>query len=85
MDTAVEITIEIYGDTRRAGRCKSCRAPLQWATVVDSGKQLPFDAERFTVISTRREDETNRLVERADRRTTHWATCPGAKLWKGKG
>jgi len=82
METAVEITIELYADTRRSGRCKSCRAPLQWATVVESGKKLPFDSDRFAVISTRREDDTGRLIERADRRTTHWATCPGAALFK---
>jgi len=85
MSTVTEITIEIYADTRRTGRCRSCRASLQWAIVVESGKKLPFDADRFAVISTRREDETNRLIERADRRTNHWATCPGAHLFKEKG
>lgn len=79
---ARELTIEIYADTRRAGRCRSCRAALQWATVVESGKTLPFNADTFAVMSTRREDETHRLIERADRRTTHWATCPGSKLFK---
>lgn len=81
---ATEITIELYADTRAPGRCRSCKAALQWATVVESGKKLPFDADRFAVISTRR-DEAGRLIERADRRTNHWATCPGATLFKGKG
>lgn len=81
MPTPHEITIELYADTRGTGRCKSCHATLQWAVVVDSGARMPFDDARFTVISTRK-DEDGRLVERADRSTNHWATCPGAPLFK---
>jgi hypothetical protein len=82
MDKAREITIEIFADTRQPGRCKSCKAPLVWAVAVESGVQLPFDAGIFAVISSRRDDDSGRVIERADRRTTHWATCPGRALFK---
>jgi len=80
---AREVTIEIYADTRQTGQCRACHATLQWAVVVKSGARLPFTNDTFAVLSKRIEEETGRIVERADRRTNHWATCPGRDLFRG--
>jgi len=78
-DKAREETIEIWADTRHTGKCRGCIATIQWAQVVASGADLPFNDDGFVVVSTRTEGD--RLVERVYRANNHWATCPGRDLF----
>jgi hypothetical protein len=67
-------TMEIYADTRGPGVCRGCHAPIEWATVVKSGKKMCFTGE-IVALSTRHNDD-RRLIEAVDFDTNHWAACP---------
>lgn len=80
--------IEIYADTRGKARCRSCEARIEWATVVKSGKKMPFDGEIVPVRSYHEGPDsfTGRLIEVVDTTvtTSHFATCPQSDRWRKK-
>jgi hypothetical protein len=73
--------IEIWADTRGKATCRGCRAPIEWAEVVKSGKRMPFDGE-IVALQTRHDLATHRLIEAVDLSTNHWGTCPQAKSFR---
>lgn len=48
--------------------CRSCRAPVMWATNEQSGKRMPFDPA------------SDRLTPPIS--VSHFATCPDAQKWR---
>lgn len=74
-------TIQIWADTKGKARCRGCHAPIEWATVVASGRKMPFDGQ-IVALSTHHDPETRRLVEVVDLSTNHWATCSERKQFK---
>jgi len=82
--------IEIYADTRRPGVCRSCSAPIEWATVVKSGRAMPFNPPIDPVRIQPPLYGAEREVQVVDSTITssHFATCPDAADWRrrtGKG
>jgi hypothetical protein len=73
-------TTEIYSDTRKPGTCRgrSCGAAIVFATIVKSGKTMPFSGDPVA-LKTRHEDATHRLIETVDLGASHFADCPDAK------
>ena len=80
----VAMLIDIYADTRRSGTCRSCGAPIEWATVVKSGKALPFNAPIAPVRMQPPLYGPEREVHVVDSTitTAHFATCPQAAQWR---
>jgi len=79
--------LKALDDTKGAGRCKSCHAPIWWFELV-SGKRHPFDAQpggEPPVYLKTEHNEERRLVGHIDASVSHFATCPEGRLWKGKG
>lgn len=76
--------IEIYGDTRRLGQCRSCGAPIEWATVVKSGHPMPFNPpiEPVRIQPPLYGPEREVQVVETTVTITHWATCPDAADWR---
>ena len=70
--------------------CRSCGAPIEWATWAAGGKAVPLDRDpapdgNLVLINGHvrhfmAEDE--RLAR--DRRKSHFATCPDAKDWRNR-
>ncbi len=68
--------------------CKSCDAPIEWATSATTGKAMPLDVGdtpngnlvvvQGSVRAFTAEDERLHRV----RRTSHFATCPQAGKWR---
>lgn len=73
--------IEVFADTRGQAICRGCGAPIEWAEIVKSGKKMCFDGQ-ILALTTRHDPATQRLIERVDQATNHWATCPKAKDFK---
>jgi len=68
-------------------RCKSCEAPIEWATM-PSGKANPIDAEpspRGNLVliggKVRFATDEDRALHRP-LYTSHFATCPSADEWR---
>jgi len=78
-------TIQIFADTRGRARCTAatCRADIEWATIVGSGKKMCFDAP-IVALSTHHDPESRRLVEVVEFATNHWASCPASQTFKRK-
>lgn len=74
--------IAVYADTRRTGVCRSCHAPIEWATVVSSGRALPFNApiEPVEVQPSLVGERTVHVVD-STRTLAHFATCPQGRQW----
>ena len=79
-------------DPRRTqqSRCKSCRRPVVWVEMVDTGKMMicdprmePGDGRRMLVTREQHGDKVlGRLVRASSEQSglvSHWATCPTAK------
>lgn len=69
-----------------APKCKSCHAPIRWATVRGSGKHMPLDFDESeggnvfllaggVAVVGKQEDKT---PFGATRHFSHFATCPNA-------
>jgi hypothetical protein len=73
-------TINVWSDSRERGQCKgqSCRALIEWATIVASGRRMCFDAP-VTAIRSFADPQTGRQVDVIDLAANHWATCPERK------
>lgn len=78
-------TIQIFADTRGRARCTaaSCRADIEWATIVGSGKKMCFQAP-IVALSTHHDPGTRRLVEVVELATNHWANCPAKDQFRSK-
>ena len=78
-------TIQIFADSRGRAHCSaaSCRAGIEWAVIVASGKRMCFDAP-IAVISEHVDPATRRRVQVVDLSTNHWATCPAREQFKRK-
>jgi hypothetical protein len=76
-------TIQIFADTRGRATCRGCRAPIEWAEVVASGKKMCFNGQ-IVALSTHHDPETRRLVEVVDLATNHWAACPARDQFRRK-
>ena len=76
--------ILIYADTRGKSDCRSCGAPMEWATNARTGRKIPFDKEIVPVRSYA--NEVGRVIEVVDTTvtTSHFATCPDAAKWRHK-
>jgi hypothetical protein len=78
--------IEVWADTRRTGRCRSCGARIEWATAVSTGTAMPFDApivaesRRGLFVDERQVDAVDTLYS-----PSHFETCPQAPDWRRKG
>ena len=78
-------TIQIWADTRGRAVCHGdgCRAQIEWAEIVGSGKRMCFDLP-IVALSTHHDPATRRLIEVVDLSTNHWASCPDATKFKRK-
>lgn len=74
-------TIEIFARSRGRAACRGCRATIEWAEIVATGRRMCFD--EVVVLSTH-EDLAGRAVEVVDLTKNHWATCPAASQFKRK-
>lgn len=74
-------TTEIYSDTRKTGICRgpNCGRTILFATIVKSGKTMPFRDPQLVALSTRHEPATMRLIETVDLGESHFGDCPDAK------
>lgn len=62
--------------------CRSCGAEIRWVKIAGSGKAMPVDLEPLKVVVLRSEDVGWEVVTGY---TSHFATCPDADWWRGKG
>jgi hypothetical protein len=71
----------IYQDSR-AGTCRSCGAPIEWAELV-SGKRMPFDPP-IVPVRTQGNILDGRVIEHVETSVSasHFQTCPDAKAWR---
>jgi len=74
-------TIRVWAYTRRRGECRSCHRPIDWATVVESGKNMPFDAPVQPSSTILVDDRAVEIID-TDKSPSHFATCPQASLWR---
>jgi hypothetical protein len=74
--------LKIYADSKGAGQCRSCGAPITWAELT-SGKRHPFDGE-LVAVRTQGSMLEGRVIEEVDTSITssHFQTCPDAKDWR---
>lgn len=79
-------TIQIYADTRGLADCKAttCRARIEWAEIVASGKRMCFNAP-IAVLSEHTDPVSRRRVQVVDLATNHWAACPAREQFARKG
>ncbi len=77
--------IAIVQDSKRPGACRSCHAPITWATTI-RGKHMPFDGE-IVVVRTEGSPLTGTVVEYVDTDITpsHFQSCPNAADWRRRG
>ncbi|MEA3346945.1 MAG: hypothetical protein U9Q21_02510 [Candidatus Auribacterota bacterium] len=62
--------------------CRSCGAPVIWATDIKGKKQiLDANPKRVYIISTILRDDEN-VVELRNGFESHFATCPDAGKWR---
>jgi len=76
--------------------CKSCGAPIYWATSEASGKRHPVDVEPVedgnvllslrggTGLVARVLKKGEEVEDGRNRYTSHFATCPQSKTWRKK-
>jgi hypothetical protein len=75
--------IVILADTRRLGTCRSCGAEIEWATVAASEKAMPFNRPIVLEPALALDDSMNIVRVDMEKTTSHFATCPDAKKWRG--
>jgi hypothetical protein len=69
----------------KPAKCRSCKAPIVWATFSTTGKRAPFDAEpteegEYAISAVGGEPVAVFAPENPDARyVSHFATCPDAK------
>lgn len=57
--------IEIWQDSKRKSRCRSCSAPVEWAVSAKTGRSMPFDGE-IVAVQTQGSMLTDRVREVVD-------------------
>jgi hypothetical protein len=69
------------------GRCRSCGKRILWAQSALTGARVPLDPEPVTSGGGFVQNEHGMLVwtTSGERRASHFATCPQAAEWRGKG
>ena len=58
------------------GKCKSCGAEIGWITSAVSGKAMPVDLVRRSVVTAKGETVVGY--------ESHWSSCPTADQHRGK-
>lgn len=72
-----------------SAKCRSCGAPIEWATSETTGKSIPLDlvptanGNLVLVNGRSRYYSADDVKLHRERRTSHFATCPDAKQWRG--
>lgn len=68
-------------------KCRSCGAPIEWATISDTGRRIPLDEGTFPAPA-------GNLVllcgvarfatkeEKGPFRRSHFVSCPQADMWR---
>jgi hypothetical protein len=66
------------------GTCRSCGASIEWATVAESGRAMPFNRPLVLEPNLALEDGEPPVIARVDltKTTPHFATCPQAAEWR---
>jgi hypothetical protein len=77
-------SIDVWHASRGPGACRSCGARIEWATVVASGKKMPFDAPVHVVSAYERDGKVIDTIDPA-KSPSHFATCPDAHKWRKRG
>jgi hypothetical protein len=72
--------ILVIASSRHDGTCRSCGAPIEWATVAGSGKKMPFNRPLVLEASLALDDQIARVD--LTKTTSHFATCPEADAWR---
>jgi len=72
-------TVEVYGDTVGASRCRDedCRARIWFAEHVKTGKRGVYSGEP-TALTIRTERPSGREIWTVDLELSHFASCPGS-------
>jgi len=79
--------IVIRADSREQGKCRSCGAAIEWATIPKTGKRMPFNRP-LVLLPVRgfgaEPDAAMRHFAEVDmsQTTSHFATCPQAEHWR---
>lgn len=75
-----EHLVRLYEDSKTAGTCKGCQAPLDWYETV-KGRNMPMNRDAVPRKSET-DRETGRVVAFFSSDDTHWASCPAYKVFK---
>lgn len=78
---------------KKQSECRSCKAPIFWATTSQMGRKVPVDVEPRSdgniIIEGDPSDDNGvaKYIEADNpytgpRYVSHFATCPQAKTWK---
>jgi len=73
------VVIIVWTASRVRGQCRSCRQPIEWATIVESGKHVPLDVPVLVAHTT--SGDNGRMMD-AIETPSHFATCPDARAWR---
>lgn len=73
-------TLRIWASSRGLGVCRGCKASIEWAEIVESGRKLPFD--RIVVLEQLVDADSDRAIQVIDRTFNHWATCPESQSFR---
>jgi hypothetical protein len=57
-------------------KCRSCGAEIRWV-MMDSGRKMPLDVKRITIIEEDPETGAARIVSGYQ---SHFSTCPNADM-----
>lgn len=74
-------------------RCKSCRAEIIWTKDVNTGRNVPVDADPVPNGNILVDGYESYVIARSEldqhesepRHLNHFATCPNADRWRNKG
>lgn len=71
--------LTVWQASRKRGQCRSCRKPIEWATMVESGKHVPLDVPVLVARTT--SGDGGKLVDHVET-PSHFSTCPEAAQWR---
>ena len=74
--------LAVYAATRQRGVCKgpTCRARIEWATLVGTGRKMCFSGSPAPLRS--HADNHGRIIDMLPLEANHWATCPDSSRFK---
>lgn len=67
--------IEIWQDSKRKSRCRSCSGAVEWAVSAKTGSSMPFDGE-IVAVQTQGSMLTDRVREVVDTSVSPVHKCP---------